>query len=105
MTVFARNSDEPVYDNRLVAGQWELPPAGRERVDTERSREWSSAERHQFAGGLDAIARRMEQRGASEADFTSLAELRADFEREHPADRHAPRQNREADADIRHWPT
>ncbi|CEH39650.1 conserved hypothetical protein [Xanthomonas citri pv. citri] len=91
MTVFARNSDEPVYDNRLVSGQWEQPLAGRERVDAERSRDWSSAERHQFAGKLDAITRRMEQRGADEADFPSLVELRADFEREHPADRHAPR--------------
>lgn len=91
MTVFARNSDEPVYDNRLVAAQWEQPPAGRERVDAERSREWSSTERHQFVGRLDAIARRMEQRGAGEADIRSLADLRADFEREHQADRHAPR--------------
>ncbi|APO88782.1 zeta toxin family protein [Xanthomonas euvesicatoria pv. euvesicatoria] len=94
MTVFARNSDEPIYDNRLVAGHWEQPPAGRERVDAERARNWSPVERHQFADKLDAIARRLEQRGDGESDLTSLAELRADFERQHPTDRHAPRVTR-----------
>lgn len=93
MTVFTRNSDEPVYDNRVTAGEWERVPAGRELLDAERTRDWSTEERHRFGGKLDTIARRLDQRGATEADRTSLAGLRADFERRHPADRVAPRRD------------
>lgn len=89
MTVYVRNSDAPVYGNRLVAAQWDRPAMGRERFDAARSRGWSPAERQHFLDKLDAITGRMQQRGASANDLASIAELRADFHRNHPADHHA----------------
>jgi hypothetical protein len=49
------------------------------RVDTERSRAWTQAERSSFELTLDLVQSKMHRRHAGEGDLAELAAIRADY--------------------------
>ena len=73
-------SGTDIYDNtRMAAGWQQTPVQGRLRVDTERSRAWTQAERSSFELTLDLVQSKMHRRHAGEGDLAELAAIRADY--------------------------